>query len=297
MKFEFYNYLAFFWYILTVWSGLAAADGKSGPLTWWGSFFDAAFGLDNCEKVPAENQDPPYHRPAIGCTTPYAYPHGGQSSTTLMPLAYVPPSTTVVQGVGGVTSTSISQRYRKAVDSATYIMQIMTGKVTGDVAAGEYDKKRFKFGTPYIDQQPEYQGYYQTLDKMGRAVPLIAPSTTASAKAFVPPGFDYTTNPAWVTSPSMSGNKVQASYNGVLLTTGGMVANVQPTYLPPNTKLFLNKPGGGFQGSTTPAQSNEQFIRTALLNPGQLTFVSASKVASNQTKAHPNNWTSPLTGK
>lgn len=297
LNFAFYNIVGFFWFLFTVAAGLKAADGKTGPLTWWGTFFDNLFDLGNCEKVPVANQSPPYLRPAIGCPTPYTFPHGGNASNTINPLPFIPAHTTVVNGVGGVGQSSIRQRQGKAIDPATYIMQVMTGNPVGNVANGEYDKKRFKFGTPYMDQQPSFAGYYQSNDNLGRSVPLIAPSTTASNKAFVPTGFDYTTNPAWVTTETDRGNKVQSSYNGITVRTGNMTGDVLTTYTQANAKLFVNKPGVGFSGPSYQIskgnygnESNTQFIRTSLLNPDHLTWVPSSQAAANTAKAHPARW-------
>lgn len=174
------------WALTTMVAGIRYADGRAvnGPMAWLGSIFDKTFGLDTCRKIPSDNQKMNnLKNPAYFCRTPAPYPHGGNSSFV---VNYPQPpnvmDVTGVSGVGGVTSGHITGHSSKTIDPVTYITQIFTGSSTGSIAAGQYDKKRFKQGTPYISQQTgNTVGYYYTTDAKGQEVPIIPPYTGGAA--------------------------------------------------------------------------------------------------------------------
>ena len=178
------NILAIIWAFITMWTGIRFADGNtSGPMSWYGSLFDRMFGLDTCRKVPSHNQNITKDQPpCYSCKGGASYAHADNSGFR---VTYpIPPNVSdcvVIDGVGGYSSRNISGS-GKPVDPVSYINKVITGSPTGSIPKNDYDTKRFKFGTPYIDRQTSTTdaGYYFSTDAKGQEVPIILPYTGGS---------------------------------------------------------------------------------------------------------------------
>ena len=316
---ELYNILALIWSLLTIWSGLRYTSGKTGPLTWWGGFFDYVFGLDACKSVPAENQRASSFRepcwqcePGGGKGLPY--PHGGQPQFRTMPKETTIEECTAVNGVGGVTGTNVTGRLgSKAVSTAQYIVGFFTGNVNGSVSQAEYDKKRFKNGTPYAALQSTTNdsiGYYYTQDSAGNEIPLLAPCNSGtysfpsgSLNAFLgsstgpfPVGWNAylnTENSAW---GQQFGRSTIACDAG-----GSYVQSGQTPWNPKSAQLIYNDPNqtapskwwsdkSGFQNITptsAPNGYNQLYASTVLANVNKIEY---KQFNSNAPTSMPNQW-------
>lgn len=283
------------WALTTMVAGIRYADGRAvnGPMAWLGSIFDKTFGLDTCRKIPSDNQKlNNLKNPAYFCRTPAPYPHGGNSSFV---VNYPQPpnvmDVTGVSGVGGVTSGHITGHSSKAIDPVTYITQIFTGSSTGSIAAGQYDKKRFKQGTPYISQQTgNTVGYYYSTDAKGQEIPIIPPYTGG---AFVPGAFKTAASgsPVWNLAFPTGWNasvKYAGPTGGSLYGTAFTALDSNGQYTSPQQPNSAFDPLNGFVNNA----SNVALITGPLSNVQDLKYKSFSispESGANQA-SNPTAW-------
>lgn len=169
----------------------------------------------------------------------------------------------------------------KTVDPVSYITRFFTGSPTGSIAQGQYDKKRFKHGTPYTYKQTGSTiGYYYSTDASGREIPLI------------PPAVGQTTIPsALATNPTAYGGSAATGY-----MPDGWNAWVRYPNGKTGTAITPFDPLVGFvvTGSGTPVQSassNTNYVATALSyamnKPLKYKSFSPSTAAGT---VHPTDW-------
>lgn len=283
------------WAGVTIAAGVRYADGKAvnGPLAFLGRIFDSMFGLDTCRKIPARNQNiADLKQPAYFCSTGANYPHADEQGFIIEHDN--PPNVaaiTGVNGVGGINGSRFIHGNKGAIDPVTYINTIITGSPTGSVATGEYDKKRFKYGTPFAQYQTgSTWGYYYSTDDKGQEIPVLMPATGTSLSAPV-----YPSN-----NPFAYGGRANTGYFPP--DSKGWVRYGYSTdpYTPDPTGMVLTKPVGktwstpdststfdpllGFVGgpkghqAASSAQANIKFIETALSFIDNLKYKSFSPV-------------------
>jgi len=167
------------WSAVTILAGIRYANGKNvnSAMATLGRVFDSMFGLDSCPLIPKANQNlSKLKEPCNFCNEPTPYPHGGNSAFVINHATLDVSQCTGVRGVNGANDSYVSEG-SKLVDPVAYTNAILTGSPTGSISKGDYDKKRFKFGTPYIPRQSgETIGYYYTTDTKGQEIPLIPPA-------------------------------------------------------------------------------------------------------------------------
>lgn len=272
------------WTVTTIWAGVTYADGKNvnGPIAWLGKIFDKTFGLDTCRRIPNHNQNlNDLKQPAYFCKQPASYP---LSSNLAFAVNYEQPpnvlDSTGVSGVGGIHDGHITGLGSKAVDPITYITRVLTGSTTGSIAKGEYDKKRFKQGTPYITQQTgNTVGYYYSTDAKGQEVPLIPPFTGGA------------TFPAAGEKFIIGGPPT--GFNAVVKYTGGARGTV---FTAPSGNGLYNNPASGaawdpLNGFMNTA-ANVAYVQGPLSGIDKLKYKSFSVTDSGaSSSSHPNNWT------
>lgn len=287
------------WASVTVVAGLRYADGKAvnGPMAMLGKVFDKMFGLDTCRKIPPRNQNlNDLKDPCYFCPQGATYPHADQpdfqiannESTNVLDC-------TGVSGVGGVNQHFLTSS-AKTVDPVSYITRFFTGSPTGSIAQGQYDKKRFKHGTPYTYKQTGSTiGYYYSTDASGREIPLI------------PPAVGQTTIPsALATNPTAYGGSAATGYmpdgwNAWVRYPNGKTGTAITPYIsgqqytnPVPSTTFDPLVGFVVTGSGTPVQSassNTNYVATALSyamnKPLKYKSFSPSTAAGT---VHPTDW-------
>lgn len=288
------------WSAVTIMSGVRYARGTatSGPLSWMGMIFDEIFGLDTPRLVPSKNQNLSHLKaPCYFCSAPSKYPHGGNSSFVCNHGQLDVLDCTAVSGVGGSNSKFVAGG-SKLVDAVQYINTILTGSSTGSVSKGDYDKKRFKFGTPYIPNQTgDAIGYYYTTDTKGQEIPLIPPAigtnTIPRALASNPGAYGATAgNHGFPT-----GWNAFVHYNATSASGGSFGAAITPIsadgtdYNNPTPTVTFD-PTLGFVDTKFPsygntAQTNALFVSGPLYDPDKLKY---KQFTPSSSLAHPSQW-------
>ncbi len=243
-----YNWIALFWTFATVYGGVQYADGNlTGPLSFWGRFFDYVFGLDTCRSVATRNQTYDPLRPAcFACSSgqSISFPHAGNTSFVTRPVETNVHDCSVVGGVGGVAGNSISSFSGKPLDPLSYIKAFFTGSTTGSISASAYDKKRFRNGTPYITQQStsgDSIGYYYTHDAYGQEVPIIPPPQSGSLP--LPPGLNQF-------GSNTNGGPFPDGFNAWITAYPTVGGNTNSQTGPPQQQVYMAPPFQGVQGSS-----------------------------------------------
>lgn len=288
------------WSAVTIMAGVRYARGTatSGPLSWMGMIFDEIFGLDTPRLVPSKNQNLSHLKaPCYFCSAPSSYPHGGNSAFVCNHGQLDVLDCTAVSGVGGSNSKFIAGG-AKLVDAVQYINTILTGSSTGSVSKGDYDKKRFKFGTPYIPNQTgDAIGYYYTTDTKGQEIPLIPPAigtnTIPRALASNPGAYGATAgNHGFPT-----GWNAFVHYNATSASGGSFGAAITPIsadgtdYNNPTPTVTFD-PTLGFVDTKYPsygntAQTNALFVSGPLYDPDKLKY---KQFTPSSSLAHPSQW-------
>lgn len=285
------NIMMALWAVTTMAAGIRYADGRAtnGLMAFMGEMIDRMFGLDTCRKIPSGNQNlNDLKNPCYFCKQGAPFIHAGDS--TFVVNYPQPPDVldcTGVSGVGGVVDGHIVGHGSKAIDPVTYINKVITGSTTGSIAKGEYDKKRFKHGTPFIyNQTGSTFGYYYSTDAKGQEVPLIPPAqgttTLPTALAANPAAYGGSS----ATSNMPIGWNAYINYpNGTTGAAYTFLLNGYPTN-PVSSSTF--DPLNGFVNNA----SNLNFIAGPLSGINNLKYKSFSPIASESSAStHPSSWT------
>lgn len=310
------NIIAFIWYFFTVVAGVRAADGKVGPLTKWGDFFDSVFGLNACKKVPAHNQNPPYKEPVILCPDlPVPYPHAGQTNFNIAvsPEENQTQTGTAVRDVGGVTSLAVKGALVSAFD---YIVQQFTGGSDASKLGnfGDYNKEIFKGGlSPYCNTSQSTSkgeiGYYYYMDQNNKEVPVIPPAT-ANNPLPNPPllqpeyihGLQFTPSPygedpanhgyptgwkAYLGTQLQNAMGYSTAFNGF----GNGLTRTSTKPYASNQLIYFPLPQNGGQISWSnefgfkDAKNNEWLVNSMLLKPNKLKWKAFNKKGTEAEQA------------
>lgn len=283
-----YNAIAALWALATIYGGVKYADGQlTGPLAMWGGLFDYVFGLDTCRTVATRNQKLDPLRPAcFACSsgTGVSYPHAGNTSFVTRPVESNVHDCSVVGGVGGVGSDSISSFHGQAINALDYIKAFFTGSSTGSIAGAAYDEKRFRFGTPYISQQSttgDSIGYYYTHDSYGQEVPIIPPPQSGAVS--LPSGlnqFGSNTNGgpfpddfnAWITANTILPGPGSTTTIGPPQQQVFMAPPTQATPGAPNIPGYYDRgtPGDFDQVGFGTNQGNSWYVSAVVNNPQKI---------------------------
>lgn len=290
------------WTGVTVIAGITYADGKAvnGPLALLGRVFDGLFGLDTCRKIPGGNQNlGNLKNPCYFCSTGGAYPHADHVDFVVNHAS--PPDVfncTGVSGVGGINGSHMVSGAKSAVDPVQFITTVFTGSPTGSIAKGDYDKKRFKHGTPYPWQQTgKTFGYYYTTDDKGQEIPIIPPAIGTT-----------TIPPALAANPTAYGGDATTGYmppgcNGWIRYPNGTTGMAftphagQNTYTNPVKSSTFDPLLGIVNGVSSSAQANIDFIQGPLSFIEKLKYKSFSPATGDGAgeygmsgASHPRHW-------
>jgi len=307
-----YNIIAAIWSFLTIAAGARYADGAlTGPLNFWGEWFDSAFGLIGCKKIPQRDQNANRLKaPCWSCPSDVGvyYPHADNPFFVTQPVSAT--NCTPVANAGGMTQSMIAGHGGGIMNPVQYINTIFTGSSTGDLNSGQFDKSRFKQGTPYIplqDTTGDSIGYYYTNDTMGREIPLVAPCTTSSGSTQLRP-----TNLSNFTGGST--NQWPVGWNAYLTSNAlpnqsqQMACNMGTSARTSSTggyQYVYNNPGTVFGGwsntlgfptdntSITPTNPNDNYnsiyVSSVLQNPNKIKYKQFNRTTPSAA-ATPKNW-------
>lgn len=304
MKFFWWgNIFMAMWSAVTIVAGVryASSSNVNSAMATLGRVFDSLFGLDSCPLIPKANQNlSKLKEPCNFCNSATPYPHGGNSAFVINHGTVDVTQCTGVRGVGGANDSFVSGG-AKLVDPVQYTNTILTGSPTGSISKGDYDKKRFKFGTPYIPRQSgDTIGYYYTTDTKGQEIPLIPPAIGTNV---LPPAL--ANNPAAFGATSGThgfpqGWNAYVHYNngtfGAAITPFSRTDPTNPTTTysnpidsssyDPLTGFVVGK--GWTQVNTE--KSNEFYVSgplAAVANPDKLKY---KQFTQSSSSAHPAQW-------